>query len=56
MVENGNVKKLADEIIKLINEADVRVMMAKKARQNVMRFNMEQVALRWKQLFDSLWG
>lgn len=56
LVENGNVKKLADEIIKLINEADVRVMMAKKARQNVMRFNMEQVALRWKQLFDSLWG
>lgn len=54
LVENGNIKKLADAIIKLINDADNRALMAKKARQNVMRFSMDQIALKWKQLFDSL--
>ena len=56
LVENGDVRKLADAIKKLIDDANTRVMMAQKARRNVMRFNMEQVALKWKQLFDSLWG
>ena len=52
IVENGNVKQMADAIIELINNEDKRRALAGAALVNVQRFQLEAVAKRWKVLFD----
>ena len=54
LVENGNVIKLADTMIRLMQKPERIAEMGQKARDNVRRFSMEDVAKRWKRLFDSL--
>lgn len=54
LVENGNVKQLADTMISLMLNPKKIAEMGQKARDNVRRFNIETIAKKWKRLFDSL--
>ena len=53
LVANGNVDDLAQQLIKLMADDNLRTAFAHRAYQNVQRFNMEHIALRWKSLFES---
>lgn len=53
LVENGNVDDLAQQLIKLMADDNLRTAFAHRAHQDVQRFNMEHIALRWKSLFES---
>ncbi len=54
LVENGRVDLLADALISLIADADKRKALAQNAILNVQRFQMDAIAKRWKNLFESL--
>lgn len=54
LVEKGNVEKLAESIIWMIQHPEQRKTMAGKAVENVQRFKIEQIAEKWKSLFESL--
>lgn len=54
LVENGNVEKLAEALIIMIQHPEMRGRMATKAVKNVQRYRIEQIAEQWKNLFDSL--
>ena len=54
LVENGNTEKLADTMISLIRQPAKSEEMGRQARINVQRFNIDAIAKKWKQLFDSL--
>ena len=53
LVANGNVDDLAQQLMKLMADDNLRTVFAHRARQNVQRFNMEHIASRWKSLFES---
>jgi glycosyltransferase involved in cell wall biosynthesis len=53
LVANGNVDDLAQQLMKLMADDNLRTAFAHRAYQNVQRFNMEHIALRWKSLFES---
>lgn len=52
LVENGNVEKLADALVSLIQDDNKRNNIAKNAVQSVKRFQMDKIANQWKQLFE----
>lgn len=54
LVENGNIEKMADTILSLINHPEKIPEMGMNARKNVRRFNIDTIARKWKRLFDSL--
>lgn len=54
LVENGNIEQLAEKICYLIENEDVRKEMGKKARINVERFKVENIAKQWDDLFKEL--
>ena len=54
LVESGNIVKLAETLISLFNNPDRIAEMGKNARNNVLRFNIDTIAEKWKRLFDSL--
>lgn len=54
LVENGNVNKLADAIVTLTNDKGKRETFAKKAIQNVKRFQIDKIAEQWIHLFKSI--
>lgn len=54
LVENGNIKDLADKICYLIEHENIRKEMGKSARISVERFKIENIAIQWKNLFESL--
>ena len=54
LVENGNVEKLADALVSLIQDDNKRNNIAKNAVQSVKRFQMDKIANQWKQLFESV--
>lgn len=54
LVENGNVEKLAETMISIMLHPNLIKEMGQNARNNVRRFNIDTVALKWKRLFDSL--
>ena len=53
LVENGNVEAMADSISQLMNDASLRLSISQLGQQNVQRFNIEQIALRWKDILES---
>jgi glycosyltransferase involved in cell wall biosynthesis len=53
LVENGNVEALADSLIRLMGDADLRQRMAKNGRNNIQRFEVSQIAEQWKKMFES---
>ena len=54
LVENGNIEMLAEKICYLIENDEIRRKMGQQARIDAERFNIEQIAEQWKQLFESL--
>ena len=54
LVENGNIEKLAEAIIWMIQHPEQHKAMATKAVENVQRFRMDQIAEQWKSLFETL--
>ena len=54
LVENGNVEKLANAILKLIQSPEMLSQMGQNARRNVRRFNIDAIAEKWKSMFDEL--
>ncbi|BEG98797.1 glycosyltransferase family 4 protein [Bacteroides sedimenti] len=54
LVENGNIMDLANKICYLIENDEIRKNMGKSARINVERFKIENIAMQWKELFDTL--
>lgn len=56
LVENGNIEKLADAICYLIKNKEIREQIGKKGIVDAQRFNIEQIALQWKQLFEFFHG
>ena len=56
LVENGNVDKLAETIVLMIQNPERRKAMADKAIENVQRFRIDQIAGLWKSLFESLFA
>jgi len=54
LVEKGNIEKLAEAIIWMIQHPEKCKVMATKAVDNVQRFKIDQIAEQWKSLFESL--
>ena len=54
LVESGNVEKLGEAMIWMIQHPEKRKSMAVEATHNVKRFQMDEIANQWKQLFESL--
>lgn len=53
LIENGNVEAMADSISQLMNDVTLRLSMSQFGQQNVQRFNIEQIAMRWKFILES---
>jgi glycosyltransferase involved in cell wall biosynthesis len=53
LVENGHTDALADTLSRVMGDSTLRSTLAENARRNVERFRIEQIAERWKQLFES---
>ena len=54
LVENGNVEKLAETMIFIMQHPNLMKEMGQNARNNVRRFNIDTIAQKWKRLFDCL--
>lgn len=54
LVEKENIDQLADAILKLIANKDLRMVMGKQARINVQRYEIGSIAEQWNILFDKL--
>ena len=54
IVENGNPSALAQGILSLINDKNKRETMSEAARKNAQRFSIDQIAEKWKRLFEEL--
>lgn len=54
LVENGNIEKMAETLLFLVNHPERISEMGMNARKNVQRFNIDTIAKKWKRLFDSL--
>ncbi len=54
LVENGNVEKLAEAMLRVIGSGDERKRLAAAAGVSVRRFDMDTLAERWRLLFDEV--
>ena len=54
LVPSGNADSLADAMHRLMSDDDLRKDMASKAIINVRRFQLNEIAQRWKTLFNSV--
>jgi glycosyltransferase involved in cell wall biosynthesis len=54
LVENGNTNLLANAIISLIEDPEKRSTLARRALQDVRRFNINKIAEQWRELFENL--
>ncbi|WP_071146341.1 glycosyltransferase family 4 protein [Bacteroides ihuae] len=54
IVENGNIKQLAEKINFLIENEELRKQMGKRARENVKKFLPNNVMSQWSELFLEL--
>ena len=55
LVENGNVEKLAETLVEMAQHPEKLRSMAVKAVANVQRFKIDQIAEKWKSIFDALY-
>lgn len=54
LVANGDIEGLAEKLCYLIENEDIRREMGRQARVNVERFKIEEIAEKWKALFEGL--
>ncbi|MCD7900834.1 MAG: glycosyltransferase [Bacteroides sp.] len=54
LVEKENIELLADAIIKLMIDNDLRKSMGQEALNNVEKFKIDQIAKQWNELFHEL--
>ena len=54
LIEKENVNALAVNLIKLIENQDLRVRMGVKAKQNVKRYLIQEITQQWDSLFKEL--
>lgn len=54
LVENGNTDALAAALVRLMGDERLRQQMAAKARENVQRFSIENIAEQWNTLFGEV--
>lgn len=54
LVDNGDVKELAEAILRLTGDDDKRRLMGEKARTNARRFDMDAIAALWQQQFKMI--
>ena len=54
LVNNGDVKSLAEKIIFLIYSEEEKVRVAKNALKKSSQYSIDTIALQWKNLFDTL--
>jgi len=54
LVTNGNIEELAEKIIYLIENKDIRKRMGENAKENVKRYLPENIMLQWNLLFQDL--
>lgn len=54
LIENGNIEKLANMIIYLVEHEEERLAMGRKARDDVRRYMPEVVMPMWLRLYESL--
>lgn len=54
LAENGNYSALAQKLIDVMSSSEKRSSMAVAAHRNAQRFNINQIALEWKHLFDKI--
>jgi glycosyltransferase involved in cell wall biosynthesis len=55
LIENGNVEKLAEALVEMVQHPEKLRRMAAKAVENVQRFKIDQIAEKWKSIFDALY-
>lgn len=56
LVEEGNVAVLADRMLRLIEDKDLRKRMGQEAYKNSERFSEESVMAQWEKLFKEIVG
>ena len=54
LVENGNIEAMAEGMSRLMSDETLRRSMSQSGKNNVKRFNIEQIANRWRTLFESI--
>jgi glycosyltransferase involved in cell wall biosynthesis len=54
LVEDGNIKDLAQKMEELIADSELRESMGTKAIQNIARYNPETIMNRWLTLFNNI--
>lgn len=54
VTEYNNPQALIDKVLFLIEHDDIRKKMGKKARENILRYNIDEIMGKWIYLFESL--
>lgn len=54
LVENGNIQQLAEKLMILMEDENLRKEMGKKAKENVQHFTVEMVMEKWLKIFNSI--
>ncbi len=54
IVPNGNISELANKIMLLMSETNLRIGMGKKAKENIKRFSPGVIMKEWENLFNEL--
>ena len=54
LLENGNVQALADALVRLMGDEELRHSMGLAGVKNVQRFSIDRIAERWRMLFESI--
>lgn len=54
LIENGNIQKLAEKLMILMNDQQLRLEMGQNAKRNVVRYLPDNVIPMWDELFKSL--
>lgn len=54
LVENGNIKQLADKVNYLIEHNDIRKMMGRNAGETAKKYNINCVGGKWNEIFENL--
>ena len=55
LVENGNVVALTEQIMRFIEDRCLRINLAGNAILKASKYDIENISLKWKEMFDSLY-